>query len=290
MGPAPAPTTTPASTPDSGTPPTGAAPVVDPAVEPTPSLGDEGSPQAAVVEQAESPKDRFAHRGVVGDLRIGTLGCIGGMCRDERHDVSPGVRLSGFIGGNIRGWIELGLAGGWGTMTPKITPGTNALLLYGLNPAVLQQALLAQAAGLININFAGLAVDDATMRALQVGPRLRVHFVPRGRVGAFLGTGVGYNRLRNRYETAAGSMELDFHGVEIPVEANVSVYVLPRLAVGVQFDYMWTWYGLAVLDHPDQRAAIPMSVLQAAAQQQNVDLRGELPQLWTLGLAVRGRL
>lgn len=291
MGPAPAapaPDTAadPAPAPSAESSSTAAAPVIDP----TPSLGDQGSPEAAVVEEAESPKDRFPHRGVVGDFRIGTLGCIGALCRDGRHDVSPGVRLSGFIGGNIRGWVELGLAGGWGTMKPNVTPGTNALLLYGLNPAVLQQALLAQAAGLIDINFAGLAVDDAKMRALQVGPRLRVHFVPRGRVGAFIGTGVGYNRLRNRYETAAGSMELDFHGIEIPVEANISAYVLPNLAVGVQFDYMWTWYGLAVLDHPDQRAAIPMGVLQAAAQQQDVDLRGDLPQLWTLGLAIRGRV
>ncbi|MCA9712302.1 MAG: hypothetical protein KDK70_41080, partial [Myxococcales bacterium] len=226
----------------------------------------------------------------VADLRIGTLGCIGSMCRSGRHDVSPGVRVSGFLGGNIRGWVELGLAGGWGTLKPGITPGTNVLLLYGLDPAVLQQALFAQAAGLVNIDFAGLAVSDASMRATQAGPRLRIHLRPRGRVGAFVGSGVGYNLLRTRYETGLGTVGLDFHGVEVPVEANLSVYVVPRVAVGVQFDYMWTWYGLTVFDHPQQRAAMPLGVLQAAAQQQQVDLRGELPQLWTVGLAVRGRL
>lgn len=278
----PAPSADPAPAPSEAPPP----PALDP---PTPEP-DAASPHAAVKEDAASPKERFVHRGAVADLRIGTLGCIGAMCRSGRHDVSPGVRVSGFIGGNIRGWVELGLAGGWGTMKPSVTPGTNALLLYGLNPAVLQQALLAQAAGLIDVNFAGLAVSEAKMRATQVGPRLRIHLLPRGRVGAFVGSGVGYHRLRNLYETAAGSMGLDFHGLEVPVEANLSVYVLPNLALGMQFDYMWTWYGLAVLDHPQQRAAIPMSVLQAAAQQQDVDLRGELPQMWTLGLAVRGRL
>ena len=115
--------------------------------------------------------------------------------------------------------------------------------------------------------------------------------MPRGRVGAFIGSGVGYNLLRTRYQTGVGPVGLDFHGVEVPVEANLSVYVLERLAIGVQFDYMWTWYGLARTGSPpSSAAAVPMSVLQAAAQQQSVDLRGELPQLWTLGLAIRGRL
>lgn len=279
-GPAPQAGPTPAAASES-------APAVD---APTPEPDAGPTPDAAVEDDATSSKERFIHRGAVADFRIGTLGCIGVMCRSGRHDVSPGVRVSGFIGGNIRGWVELGVAGGWGTMRPSVTPGTNALLLYGLNPAVLQQALLAQAAGLVDINFTGLAVSDAEMRALQLGPRLRVHLVPRGRVGAFVGTGVGYNRLRNRYDTALGPLGLDFHGIEVPIEANLSAYVLPNLAVGVQFDYMWTWYGLAVLDHPQQRAAVPMGVLQAAAQQQDVDLRGELPQMWTLGLAIRGRL
>lgn len=257
----------------------------DPALDGTPS------PDAALAEASTAKSsERYPHRGIVGDLRVGTLGCIGPMCRDERHAVSPGVRVGGFFGGNIRGWVELGIAGGWGTMKPGITPGTNALLLYGLDPAVLQQALFAQAAGLLNVDLAGLAVSEAQMRSVQAGPRLRIHLRPRGRVGAFVGTGAGYHLLRNRYETGLGPLGLDFHGVEVPVEANLSVYVRPHLAVGVQFDYMWTWYGLAVLDHPQQRVALPMRVLQAAGEQQGVDLRGELPQLWTVGLALRGRL
>ncbi len=285
IGPQPPPVAGPTIAPEAGPrSPATPEPIEDPAFDGTPS------PDAALAEQTEDERTRYPHKGIVADLRLGTLGCIGAMCRDERHGVRPGVRVGGFLGGNIRGWVELGLAGGWGTMKPGVTPGTNALLLYGLDPGVLQQALLAQAAGVLNVDLAGLAVNDAQMRSVQAGPRLRVHLIPRGRVGAFVGSGVGYHLLRNRYDTGVGSVGLDFHGIEVPVEANLSVYVLPRLAVGIQFDYMWTWYGLAVLDHPQQRAALPMGVLQAAGEQQGVDLRGELPQMWTLGLALRGRL
>lgn len=256
---------------------------------PSPELDDPKAP-AALVAEVPPPK-RFAHRGLVADFRLGTLGCLGGaMCRRPGQEVKPGVRLGGFIGGNVRGWFEAGLGGGWGTLTSTVVPGTNALLLYGLDPAALQQALLAQAAGLVEVDFAGLAVQEEQLRSAQVGPSVRVHLVPRGRVGAFVGSGVGYHLLRARYQIAAGAMSLDFHGIEVPVEANLSVYVLEHLAVGLQFDYMWTWYGVAVLDHPQQRVAVPMAVLQAAGQQQGVDLRAQLPQLWTLGLAIRGRL
>ncbi len=287
--PTPAPSETPGPTPAPAAAP--APSELDPA-EPIAAPGPSGaSPDAAVQEQAQDPRERFKHAGAVADVRIGTLGCIGGLCRAQGHDVRPGVRVGGFLGGNIRGWVEIGLGGGWGTMRPNIEQGTNVLVLHGLNPNVLQQALLAQAAGLIDFNFASLAVNgDARLRATQVGPSLRVHILPRGRFGAFVGSGVGYNGLNARYDTAAGDLKLSFHGINVPVEANFSVYVLPRLAVGVQFDYLWTWYGLAVINHPEQRAAVPMGVLQAAAQQQGVDLRGQLPQFWTLGLNIRGRL
>jgi len=246
-------------------------------------------PDAAVAATAEPPRKRFQHKGVVADFRIGTLGCIGAFCRGA-HDVSPGVRLGGFLGGNIRGWVELGVGGGWGTLGSKVAPGTNAMLLYSLDPNVLQLALLAQAAGLVNVDLAGLAVQDDQLRAAQVGPSLRIHLLPRGRIGAFVGSGLGYNVLRARYQTAIGELGMDFHGIDVPVEANLSVYVLEHLAVGLQFDYMWTWYGLAVLDHPQQRIPIPMRLLESSAATQGVDVRAQLPQFWTFGLAIRGRV
>ena len=63
-----------------------------------------------------------------------------------------------------------------------------------------------------------------------------------------------------------------------------------HIAVGLQFDYMWTWYGLAVLDHPQQKIPIPMRLLQGTPATQGVNVRDQLPQFWTLGLALRGRL
>jgi hypothetical protein len=262
---------------------------------PAPTIAGDASdldapvPDAALVATAEPPRKRFQHKGIVADFRIGTLGCIGGLCRGA-HDVSPGVRLGGFFGGNIRGWVELGIGGGWGTLGSKVAPGTNAMLLYGLDPNVLQYALLAQAAGLIDVNLSGLSVQDDQLRAAQVGPSLRVHLLPRGRFGAFVGTGVGYNVLRARYQTPMGDVGMDFHGLDVPVEANFSVYVLENLAVGMQFDYMWTWYGLAVLDHPQAKIPIPMRLLEPSAATQGIDVRSQLPQFWTLGLAIRGRV
>lgn len=261
------------------------------AIAPEPSEPEAGDsvPEAALVAKAEPKRKKYLHKGFVADFRIGTLGCIGAFCRGA-HDVSPGVRLGGFLGGNIRGWVELGVGGGWGTLGTKIAPGTNAMLLYGLDPNVLQLALLAQAAGLINVDLAGLAVQDDQLRVAQFGPSLRVHLLPRGRIGAFVGSGVGYNVLKARYTTAIGDVGMDFHGIDVPVEANLSVYVLEHLAVGLQLDYMWTWYGLAVLDHPQQKIPIPMRLLQGTAATQGVDVREQLPQFWTLGLAIRGRL
>lgn len=283
---------------DTSPKPTSSPATVGPESDPIPapntprsaSSAPESSAQLAISEEAEPKKEPFTHAGPVLDFRIGTLGCIGGFCGSDSHNVRPGVRLGGFLGGNIRGWFEAGIGGGWGTMRSDVTPGTNALLLYGLDPNLLQQALAAQAAGVLNLNLAALAVTDSELRSTQVGPSVRVHFVPRGRFDAFVGTGVGYNLLRARYETALGSTTMDFHGIYVPAEANVSVYVHPNIAVGVQFDYMWTWYGVTVLDHPQQRLAAPLGVLEAGGGQGGQDFRDDLPQLWTLGLALRGRL
>jgi hypothetical protein len=233
---------------------------------------------------------RFPHRGAIFEAQIGAMGCVRALCDDSRHAISPGVRLNGFLGGNIRGWVELGLAGGWGTMRSGVAEGTNALSMYGLDPGLLQQALTAQAAGLIDVDLYGLATREAKMSSANLGPMARVHFIPRGRITAWAGSGVGYHLLRNKYETLAGTVKLDFHGLAVPIEAGLGVFVHEHVAITAQFDYLWTWYGLAVLDHPEQRTALPVAALQAAADLQNVDLRGELPQFWTVGFGLRARI
>lgn len=221
---------------------------------------------------------------------MGPLGCFRSVCSDG-HGTRPGVRVAGFLGGNIRGFVELGLAGGWGTLTPEVDEGTNALALYGLDAAVLQNTLFGQLGPFLDFNLGDLAITGSTkLRAAQVGPVARIHFVPRGRVTAFAGGGIQYNLFGARYETLAGDLDMDFHGLAVPIEAGFGVYVHRNVAIMTQFDYLWTWYGLAVIDHPEQRLALPMGALQSAARDQGVDLRGELPQFWTVSLGIRGRV
>ncbi|MEM6996224.1 MAG: hypothetical protein AAF721_37300 [Myxococcota bacterium] len=268
------------------------APVVAPTsahenAAPAPRHDAGGLAQSA---ERKDDRERFPHRGAVADFRLGAFGCLRSVCNDA-HGAKPGVRLDGFLGGNIRGFVELGLAGGWGALTPEVESGANVLSLYGLDPYALQSSLLGAAAALAPIDFGALAVTgNASLRSTQVGPVARIHFVPRGRALAFVGAGVEYNLFRSRYDTALGAVKLDLHGLAVPIEAGVGVHVHKNIALVAQFDYLWTWYGLAVLDNPIQRMALPVSALDSAAQEQGADFRGELPQFWNVGIGIRGRM
>ncbi len=261
---------------------------VEPVSEPTPSRHHEVGLTASAERK---PKDEsLPHKGTVADFRVGTLGCVRAICNDA-HGARPGIRLDGFIGGNIKGFVELGLTGGWGTMSPRVDNGANVLSLYGLDPGALQTSLLGAASALAPIDFGSLSITgNAELRTTQVGPVLRVHFIPRGRMAAFVGAGVEYNLFRSRYDTTLGAVKLDFHGLAVPIEAGLGVHVHKNIAIMAQFDYLWTWYGLAVLDNPVQRLALPVSALQSAAEEQGADLRAELPQFWSVGIGIRGRM
>jgi len=241
-------------------------------------------------KQAKRTPKQYRHNGFVVDGRLGTLGCVRTLCGSDRLDARPGVRLDGFLGGNIKGWVDLGVSGGWGTMTPRVDEGTNVLTLYGLDPYRLQQALDLLGGQALGIDLGALAVTDAKLRAAQFGPLVRVHFIPRGRFTAYVGTGAQYNLFRAKYDTLGGNVRLDFHGIAVPIQAGFGVHVLENLAVGVQFDYLWSWYGLATVDHPSRKFTLPVRVLESAAQMQQVDLRRQLPHFWTFGFALRARL
>lgn len=264
-------------------------------VQARPVHGPSPKPQhdaGGLVANAEPPKrgSDLPHKGVVADFQVGTLGCIRSVCSDG-HDTKPGFSLRGFLGGNIRGFVELGLDGAWGTMSPRVDNGANVLALYGLDPGALQTALLGAAGSLLPIDFGTLAVTGTTtLRSTRVGPVARIHFIPRGRVTAFVGSGVKYNLFRSRYDTALGAVKLDLHGLAVPIEAGLGVYVHKNIAVMAQFDYEWTWYGLAVLDNPVQRLALPVSALESAASEQGASFRDELPQFWNVGIGLRGRM
>lgn len=287
-------TTTSASTKTTATSPAATPPVAtqvqdDPTSVPPPVASGNVAPAAAITKSAKPKDKRLRHDGFVTDLRIGTLGCVRGLCGGS-HNVSPGFRFDGFLGGNIRGFVDFGVGGGWGTLGSEVAQGSNVLSLYGLDPFLMQQALTLVGGQALGIDLTTLTVNDTKLRAAQVGPQLRVHFIPRGRFAAYVGSGAQYNLFRARYGTNSGDARLDFHGISVPIQAGFGVHVHQHVAVGMQFDYLWTWYALANLDHGGNSLTVPVRILDDAAKMQGGDLRGQLPQFWTLTFGLRARI
>jgi hypothetical protein len=221
------------------------------------------------------------------EAQIGALGCTRSVCSDaDRHGATPGVRLSGFLGGNLRGIVELGLAGGWGTLTADVAPGANALELFGVDPQVLEQVIEDRTGQALAVDLTGLTVTGARLRAAQVGPALRIHLIPRGRATAWLGTGVGYHLWRGDYDTTDGPTRLDVHGIVVPIEAGAGAWLTKRLALAAVGHYGWTWHGLFVLDHPEARAAAPVRTVDDALDGR-ARLQDQLPHTWTVSAGLR---
>ncbi|HWB75466.1 MAG TPA: hypothetical protein VG755_10940 [Nannocystaceae bacterium] len=285
--------TAPAATAPAATAPAPIAPLPSTPEPPSPSAAAASAPTTGVgLHRSASPWLRkFSHQGFTTDLRIGTIGCLRAACSESKHAARPGFRIDGFLGGNIKGWVDIGVSGGWGMLGSNVTPGTNMLTLYGLDPYFLQTALGALAGQALGIDFGTLTVNDSKLRTAQVGPMFRVHFIPRGRFNAYVGSGVHYNLFRARYNTAVGSSQLDFHGLAVPIEAGFGVNVLEHLAVGVQFDYLWTWYAIANLQSGSTSLALPVKVLDEAAKMQSGgSFKDQLPQFWTFAFTLRARI
>lgn len=258
---------------------------------PAPRVDASTAPGETSVRRSARPSARkLPHHGFFVDFRFGTQGCTRQICNGSGHAAAPGMRLDGFLGGNIRGWVDFGLAGGWGTMNANVAKGTNVLSLYGVDPSLLQNALTLLAGQALGLNLPGLAVNDARLRNAQGGPMLRVHFIPRGRFAAWVGSGAQYNLFRARYDTAIGPARVDFHGIAVPIEAGFAVHVHEHVAVGAQFDYLWTWYALTNLRQGSQSFTLPVRTLDDAARMQGAAFRDQLPQFWTVGLTLRARI
>lgn len=274
--PAPGPSTTPA-------PP---EPMPDGARTSGPSKRGEGS----LRRRGRVEPGKIPHRGLILEGKLGTVGCTGTICRHgSAHDASPGLRVDGFLGGNIAGFFEVGVQGGWGKPRAAVAPGQNVLSLYGVDPTVLGVALAEVDRGLA-AQLPRLVVREAETTTAQVGPSLRLHLVPRGRLIAFLGTGIGYNLFRARYTTDGGDVRLDFHGLVVPVEGGLGVHLTRHLAIATEGSYLWTRYGLVVLDHSAEHTVVPLSSVEAAASGAGVDLVRDLPRFWTVTFALRARL
>jgi hypothetical protein len=249
-----------------------------------------GASSHAVVKRAyPKPATRFEHAGVTGAIRLGTSGCFRTVCGSDRHDASPGFRIDGFLGHNFRGWLDLGVAGGWGTMGANVAEGTNVLALYGVDAAALAQ-MSAALGNPLGFDPASMRVQDAKLRMARVGPSLRLHFVPRGRFAAYVGSGAGYSLFRGRYETAGGAVRMSFHGVDVPVEAGFAVHLTPNVALGAQVDYLWARYVVTTLDHPAQSLTAPVRLLDEIARTTGGALLQDLPQYWSAGVLLRARI
>lgn len=288
------------TSPPSRTPPS-ASPSTPPSASPSTSPG--AAPADATVatrpvdleDGPQTPRD-WKHSGFILDGKIGMLGCLRSICSGAGgHAADPGVRVGGFLGGNVGGILEVGVQGAWGRLRADVSPDRNVLDLYGIDTAALQREIdqhaggMADALGLDALDLDELAVRDAKLQSVQAGVGLRLHFVPRGRVDAWVGSGIGYELFRADYRTPSGDVRVDFHGLGVPAQAGLNVFLTRRLAIGADFEYRWTHFGVGNLQHPARDVAVPLSLLaERGYGAQNIDQR--LPRFWTAGLSARLRV
>lgn len=284
-----APTTTPAAedTPSRTAPAPAPTTAAVPPPRATRSAPTEGGSLHATAEPTPK-RERLPHRGFTADARVGASGCLRSMCTDS-HAASPGVRVDGFLGGNIRGFVDLGIAGGWGSYGASVEQNTNLLRLYGIEPAQLQAAATAMGSPL-GFNPFALQVQSARLRTARVGPSLRVHVIPRGRGLAYFGAGFGYSTFLADYDTSVGGVSMRFHGIDVPLQVGGGVQITEHVAAIVQFDYTFNRYPIARFEHPQQSLTLPVAFLDSAAQQSTgTSVSGSLPQSWNVSVGLRAR-
>ena len=222
-----------------------------------------------------SDKPDLPHKGGFADIRVGTIGCTKKLCKD--HGGKPGFRIDGGLGYNIAGYVDVGLFGGWGSMGASVEPGTNALSLYGLDVSTFPDVVADM------VNNDALIVQDAKLDTVQAGFNVRVHFIPRGRVDPYIGAAAGYHMFRARYDTEPGRTRVALHGLGFPLQVGFLAYVHRNIAVGVQFDYVLTWYGAVSVRGAAGDFGAPLSRVEERAKMAGFDVGKDLPHLWTVG-------
>lgn len=262
------------------------APAAPPPTVASPEHASGGALRAT--HEPQVPEDELPHAGFTLGARLGATGCLRSMCTDA-HGATPGLRVDGFIGGNIRGFVDLGIAGGWGSYGASVEQDANLLRLYGIEPAGLQAA--AQAMGSpLEFNPFALQVRSARLRTARVGPSLRVHVIPRGRGIAYLGAGIGYSTFLAEYGTAIGEVSMRFHGVDVPLQLGGGVQITKNIAAILQFDYTFNRYPIARFDHPQSTMTLPVAFLDSAARESSgSSVSDSLPQTWNVSLGLRAR-
>jgi opacity protein-like surface antigen len=162
--------------------------------------------------------------------------------------------------------------------------------LYGIDSAALQERIDREDAGMADeLDLGQLAVREARLQSVSAGVGLRLHFVPRGRFDAWVGSGVGYELFRADYRTLAGDVRVDFHGIGLPAQGGLSVFLTRRFAVGADFEYRWTHFGVGRLQHAAGDVTLPLSVI-AEQGPGGADVSAQLPSFWTAGVTARLRV
>ncbi|MGB1015096.1 MAG: hypothetical protein ACPG4T_13255 [Nannocystaceae bacterium] len=249
--------------------------------------------EKAETEPADKPKKskKFRHRGTILEFKIGAAGCFKRICKSQGyHYAKPGLSLGGFLGGNIFGFLDLGLEVMWGAMTPRAYSGRNAVDMFGIDSLRLQQ-LLEENAEFIGTGFRvdSLLVGSAKMRVLNVGPALRVHVIPRGRISAYVGTALDYQRWRNKYVTVSGPLNLDFHGLALPILGGVGFYPHPNVAVGFEFRWVYSAHLVVVAKHPELHTGAPVALIDMAGRDEGIEVSSGLPTFWHANASLRAR-
>ena len=286
----PPPTRTPSRVPPASESAPAATPVAEtPVAEPAPKPAAEKPPKS-VRERSEADKrQRFRHGGFILDARVGGTGCMRTHCQGTAgHHAAPGLHLGGFVGFNLFGLIELGLEGGWNTLRPRDVAGRNAMALYGLDPAQLQQAIAADTSLPIPmIDFSSLNVVSATSRAFDVGPSLRIHLIRKGRGLLFVGAGVHYQLWRNKYDTQGGDLSVSVHGASLPLRVGAGAFITRNLALMAEVSYAPAIFGGMTFRLGDQRGLAPFKIIEDAT---GIKIGRGMPHFWTIALTLRFRL
>ena len=286
--------------------PAAAPPPITPAPAPTPATATAPTPASPVLADSPAPPvpsdspaprndpKQWRHAGFILDLQLGTGGCTRRFCSGSSgHDAAPGLRLGGFVGGNIWGILEVGLAAGWNTLRPRGVAGENAMTLYDLDPAKVEAAIAKeQGVPALAVDLSSLTVQSASSRAFDIGPSLRVHFIRKGRGIAYAGADIHYQLWRNRYTTTSGDLRLSFHGVSAPLRVGGGAYVHKNIAIVGEFSYVLSAFVVGGIRHPLLNAVAPLQALESTAagvSSNHGTLKGGLPRFWNLSINLRFR-
>lgn len=233
-------------------------------------------------------KRRFPHSGFIFAPRIGMQDCTGKIC-SRSHKAAPGPRFDLFVGRNVGGIFDVGIAAGWGMLFAPSSVGKNALELFNVD-LDRYDAFARIASPLFRFDARELGVHRARLSSARIGAHVRLHFNPKGRFLGYIGTGLGYSLFRADYITPPGRLRVEVHGFDIPIEGGAAIQVHKHVAVGLEGAYLWAHYLVGSITHPAQKSVAPLSLLQASVVGPAANLKQELPDVWSLGVVIRVRI